>query len=415
MGRFFSDAVETALRDLYYQMWTGRGREAFRLLEQASDAGDGDASCLLARCLCGGQYVWDGHGFPEDGRRATGLLHKSVEQGSALGVLICLRSGELKPYLEKKMPFSSLQEAFNIVLDKAEAGEPFCQYTIGNSYFWWDFLRIQGKKREDFSSQEAFREYLRENITKCEDWFWKAFQNGVFYAGNNLRHYYEKGDEDIVLPWPEKAADINRIGAEYGYPGYQYKYGWDLKREGRAEEAGIWFRKAAEGGERSAFPDAGDAWRLGNGGPKDMARAAWYYEQGLNDPANGEYCAGWLGILYYQGEGVPQDYARAFRLLKWTDDTGKKGNWLVYYLGDCYANGKGTQQDYAAARRYLERIDWNCPDGFYLLGYLYARGLGGPKDIAKGVEFLQKAGNQSRAREELKRYKRTLFGKWVER
>ena len=183
MGRFFSDAVETALRDLYYQMWTGRGREAFRLLEQASDAGDGDASCLLARCLCGGQYVWDGHGFPEDGRRAMGLLHKSVEQGSALGVLICLRSGELKPYLEKKMPFSSLQEAFNIVLDKAEAGEPFCQYTIGNSYFWWDFLRIQGKKREDFSSQEAFREYLRENITKCEDWFWKAFQNGVFYAG----------------------------------------------------------------------------------------------------------------------------------------------------------------------------------------------------------------------------------------
>ena len=234
-------------------------------------------------------------------------------------------------------------------------------------------------------------------------------------AGNNLRHYYEKGDEDIVLPWPEKAADINRIGAEYGYPGYQYKYGWDLKREGKAEEAGIWFRKAAEGGERSAFPDAGDAWRLGNGGPKDMARAAWYYEQGLNDPANGEYCAGWLGILYYQGEGVPQDYARAFRLLKWADDTGKKGNWLVYYLGDCYANGKGTQQDYAAARRYLEWIDWNCPDGFYLLGYLYARGLGGPKDIAKGVELLQKAGNQSRAREELKRYKRTLFGKWVER
>ena len=102
MGRFFSDAVETALRDLYYQMWTGRWREAFRLLEQASDAGDGDASCLLARCLCGGQYVWDGHGFPEDGRLATGLLHKSVEQGSALGVLICLRSGELKDVYKRQ-------------------------------------------------------------------------------------------------------------------------------------------------------------------------------------------------------------------------------------------------------------------------------------------------------------------------
>lgn len=40
-------------------------------------------------------------------------------------------------------------------------------------------------------------------------------------------------------------------------------------------------------------------------------------------------------------------------------------------------------------RKYLERIDWDCKNGFYLLGYLYARGLGGPKDIARGVELTQ--------------------------
>ena len=154
MGRFFSDTVETALRDIYYQMWTGRGQEAFQRLEQASAAGDGDASCLLARCYCGGQYVWEGHHFPEDDRKAIQLLHKSVEQGSALGVMVALRSRELPPDLQKKMPFSSLEEAFHEVLSKAEAGEPFCQYTVGNSYFWWDFLRIQGKKREDFSCAE---------------------------------------------------------------------------------------------------------------------------------------------------------------------------------------------------------------------------------------------------------------------
>lgn len=45
MGRFFSSTVETALRDIYYQMWTGRGKEALQSLEQASAAGDGDASC----------------------------------------------------------------------------------------------------------------------------------------------------------------------------------------------------------------------------------------------------------------------------------------------------------------------------------------------------------------------------------
>ena len=120
------------------------------MLEQASAAGDGDATCLLARCLCGHQYVWVGHGFPEDDDRATQLLHKSVEQGSALGVMVALRSGELTPSVEKKMPFASLQEAFDEVLALAEEGDAFCQYTVANSYFWWDFLRIQNKGKDSF-------------------------------------------------------------------------------------------------------------------------------------------------------------------------------------------------------------------------------------------------------------------------
>lgn len=73
------------------------------------------------------------------------------------------------------------------------------------------------------------------------------------------------------------------------------------------------------------------------------------------------------------------------------------------------------QPDYEMARKYLERIDWDCKNGFYLLGYLYARGLGGPKDIARGVELLRKAGDTPQAKAELKRYEKTLFGKRVER
>ena len=43
-------------------------------------------------------------------------------------------------------------------------------------------------------------------------------------------------------------------------------------------------------------------------------------------------------------------------------------------------------------------------------GYIHARGLGGaPEDIKKGVEFLQKAGNFDKAKEELLHYKKTLF------
>ena len=112
MGKCFSDAVEQALRYIYYDLRAGKGSEGFRILKEASDAGDGDASCILARCFCGNQYVWSGHQFPEDDDMATRLIHKSVEQGSGIGVLVALRTGELTPSLEKKMPFASLEEAF---------------------------------------------------------------------------------------------------------------------------------------------------------------------------------------------------------------------------------------------------------------------------------------------------------------
>ncbi len=416
MGRFFSDTVEQALKDLYYQMWTGRGQQALQSLEQASAAGDGDATCLLARCYCGDQYVWEGHHFPDDDRKATKLLHKAVEQGSALGVLVALRSGELSKSLEQQMPFASIQEAFEQVLAKAQAGEPFCQYTIGNSYFWWDFLRIQGKSRDDFPTMDAFRSYLRENISQCEDWFWKAFRGGVFWGGNNLIHYYENGDEDLIAPQPEKAKDINRVGAEYGYPNYLYRYGSDLQEAQRHDEAYRCLKKAVEGGELSACFYLGICYELGQGVEADPAKAAECYHKGLEVGKHPVGCANRLGAMYYKGKGVPQDYAKAFQLLKQAYDQAPENNWGAHYLGACYAYGDGTPRDYAMARKFLEMVDWDNKTTLYLLGYLYGRGLGGPEDIAKGVAYLQKAGDYEPAKKELQNYKKTFFGgKWVRR
>lgn len=102
MSKPLSSEVKQALQDIYYHERSGRGKEALSLLERASANGDGDATCILARCFCGYQYVWAGHGFPEDDMRATKLLRKSVEQGSAIGVLVALRSGELTPSVQKK-------------------------------------------------------------------------------------------------------------------------------------------------------------------------------------------------------------------------------------------------------------------------------------------------------------------------
>lgn len=415
MGQFFSDAVERALRYIYYEPAGGQGTEGLQLLEQASAAGDGDASCVLARCLFGSEYVWEGHGFPEDERRGDALIRRSVQQGSALGVLIALRCGEMDAALEQSMPFENLEEAFRIVLDKAERGEPFCQYVIANVYFWWDFIRIQRKGREDFPDDQTFREYLAQNVSRCEEWYWRAFRNGTYLGGANLYMFYKNGEEGLIPPQPERAKEINRFGAERGYPMYEYQYGRELWKEGRREEAFPWLKKATEHGELRACFYAGLAFEWGKGVEKDAARAAEYYEKGMAASENREGCCNRLGALYFNGEGVPIDYARAFQLLKWADDQGNTGNWGAYYLGACYAYGRGVQQDFVRARAYLEKVDWDCPDAFALLGWMYAWGKGGPESIQAGVEMLQKAGNHPQAKEELKRYKKTLFGKWVRR
>ena len=415
MAAVLSNEVKQALQDIYYNERTGRGKEAFALLEKASAAGDGDASCVLARCYCGYQYVWRGHGFPEDDQRATKLLHKSVEQGSALGVLVALRSGELTPSVQKKMPFESLQQAFDQAVELAEGGDAFSQYVVGNSYFWWDFLRIQNKRKDSFASQAEFKAYLKENISKCEDWFWKAFRGGIYFAANNLNQYYTKGDEDIIDPQPEKARDLWKTGAEYGHPLHQSIYADELKKAERYEEALHWYTEAAEGGNPGDWFEVGYLYEAGKGTEKDAAYAAACYEKELaRDPVH-MGANNYLGRAYFQGTGVPQDYAKAFHYLSVAHD--KKGStWGVFYLAKCCFYGLGTPQDYVKALQFLNQVDWQNKEADYMRGYIHARGLGGVQEnIPKGVEYLQKAGNFDKAKEELLHYKKTLSGKWVRR
>lgn len=417
MANVFSDKVQQALEYIYYNERAQKGQEGFALLEEAVKEGDADAMCILARCYCGSQYVWAGHNFPEDDHKATKLLHQSAEKGSAIGVLVALRSGELTPSIMKKMPFASIQEAFDQVEKMAVAGDAFCQYTVANSYFWWDFLRIQNKGRESFSSDQEFRNYLKENILKCEDWFWKAYRGGIFFAGNNLKHFYEQGDEDLIPPQPEKGRDVYRIGAEYGYPVHQYNYAEELEKTDPAASV-YWYQQAAESGMVSAWYDVGYAYDNGTGVEKDPARAAECFEKCLNSPCSAYARTGSavdLGALLYWGKGVPRDYARAWMLFCQAKQEAPDRHRGDLYLARCAFYGQGTQQDYALAWKFLSQVDWENSTADYMRGYLYCNGLGGvPEDIKTGVAYLQKSGTDE-AKEELLKYKKTFFGKWVRR
>ncbi|MDE7326327.1 MAG: hypothetical protein K2N63_08640 [Lachnospiraceae bacterium] len=411
MGKTLSNEVKQALKDIYYNERAGRGKEALALLQKASDAGDGDASCVLARCYCGRQYVWIGHGFPEDDDLATKYLHKSVEQGSALGVLVALRSGELTPALKKKMPFTSLQEAFDEAKELADTGDAFCQYVVANSYFWWDFIEIQNKDKSSFPNQAAYKAYLKENISKCEDLFWKAFRGGMYLSAGNLNRYYTQGDEDIIAPQPQKALDLWRIGAEYGHPLHQAIYADDLDKLGLKSDALHWYKLAAEGGHPGAWSDVGYYYLEGKIVEKDASYAAQCFEKDL--PFGTTRAHAYLGHQYFHGNGVPQDYDRAFKLLSYAYENGS--TICFYMLGKCYFAGLGTRQDYVKARELLEKEKPASSDTNYMLGYIYGRGLGVAEDIPKAVDFLKKATDSKEAKEELLHYKKSLFGKWSRR
>lgn len=409
MGKFFSDSVEKALQYIYYDNRLGgqRGQEGFDLLVQASEAGDGDADCILARCLSGPQYVWSGHHFPEDDQKVMKLLHRSIQRGSALGILVAKRSGAFTPVWQAKSPLT-LQEAFKQVLDKAAGGDAFCQYTVGNVYFWWDFLSIEGKGREDFPDEAALHAFIAENVVKCEDWFWRAFHGGMYLAGNNLYNYYLKGDGDYVAPQPEKAAGIFREGAELGYPLHQYFYAQDLEKAGDLAGATEWWLKAAQGGKSDLWYKLGQAYEHGRGVEKNPEKSFECFSRALEAGEPLAYSA--LGLAYFFSKGVPQDYAKAYEYFN-QDPTISEDTFSYPYLAQCCLEGWGTAPDYQRAYQ----LAWESKDkarSCYVLGRIYCEGLGMPEDIAMGVDFLNRASNIPEAQEARKHYKKSLFGRW---
>ncbi len=413
MGKFFSDDVELALKCIFYDMRSGTydGKKGIELLIAADKRDDGDAAYFLSRCYAGRQYVWSKHNFSEDDDEVIRLMRRSVALGSAVGLLGAMRTeGVLTPSVLKYMPFSGIKEVWDIVFKKAQDGEPFCQYMIGNTYFWSDIVEIEGRTPETFTKEADFVEYLKENYVKCIPWFEKAFENGVFFAGNNLRNLYSSGKGQLFVPQPEKDKQLIKRGAELGYPNFQAWYAEELYKDKKYEEALVWYQKAVNGGQTDYLFEIGRAYLKGEGTRKDTARALEYFENGIRTYNSiGSY--NFAGQIYFEGrDGIPQDYAKA---LQYFESARKAENlWSNDMLAYCHLHGYGCRQDYAYVKKLLEEVDWNSDLKRYCLGLIYADGLGVPEDIKKGVEYLQKS-ELTEAKQALLRFKRTLFGKWV--
>ena len=235
----------------------------------------------------------------------------------------------------------------------------------------------------------------------------------AWHAGANLMLMYIDGIEGVLPPQPEKAKELDRIYAAKGYPNYQYftlaicsmkintrKPFPCSARQRRPVNRALTFLWAII--TKTVLPH-----RTTMRKPQSITKKAI----DSNIPVKAG-CYNRLGAMYFDGRGVEQDYDKAFRLLKWADDSGKTGTGARITWVTGYTYGEGTERDYVLARKYLEAVDWECQDAFFLLGWLYCNGEGGPEDIAKGVSYLQKGQGPSGSAGGIKPLqKRTFFGK----
>lgn len=411
MGKYFTDVVEQAIADIYYCCDSGKAKQAAEAaFQSAKNDGDPDAYYILSRCFSGPCCSWDFHPFTENRAAANAMLNEAVTRGSAIGVLGALRMDMLTPALRASMPFGSIKEAWKIVKKKADGGNPFCQYMIGNTYYFLDLMEIENVSEKDFPDSAAWQDWMRKQVQKCLPYFENAFQNGMGLAGRSLVDYYLAGRGAVILPDKEKGLEWERIGADLGYPEWQYKYAVTLYYdEKRLEEGYQYAQKAADGGHLTAWEIIGDALVDGKIVPKDCKRAVECYEKAGKH--NSGYALSRAGWLYFQGQdGVPRDYARAVQLLTeaYQVSKGERGGEA---LGVCCLLGLGCGQDPQLGKSLLEKSK-PCACRSYGLGMMYAEGIGVKQDIGAGVKWLKTAGEYPPAQEALGHYKRNLFGVW---
>lgn len=170
MSQQLNQRAETAIRQLWLEPWNNDGKEAKAMLEEAAAEGNGDACFFLGRCYLGECFIKPKFGFEENEELGNEYFNKSIELGSAIGMFGTQRLAGFKPRCGSFIhePYSSLKEIWDVVNELAESGQPFCQYMLGNAYYYGDCIEMLGYNDDevDFSLIQSFQKKAMELFEK---------------------------------------------------------------------------------------------------------------------------------------------------------------------------------------------------------------------------------------------------------
>ncbi len=379
-------------------IWTSFDRDEMRrgyeMLMKEAQNGDADALCFIARCHMGEEYVWSGAGFATDDENASLLLQKSAIMGSATGVLCAVRCGNLTPTVQRSMPFGSFKEAYEEILEQADRGNAFCQYLIGNVYYWGDYLMVEPELAKQFKDVKEYNAFAYPIAKK----YYEQSFNGRITAGwGNYRDILKSGlvddDPELLEYYFQKLSEVSPVVC--------CSYGVYLSTEKNDMRGALsCYINAAQRGDMQATLNAGCFYDEGCVVERDLDMAFQFYEIAA---IGGEPGAQWqVGYYYFDGWGsVEQDYAKAAHWFHKAYENPKGGSEVraAAYLAICYQDGLGVVQDYDMAFSYLEEVAdsieelWDPINSMVLnaLGVAYAYGLGTEQDIESGRRYFKAA------------------------
>lgn len=165
----------------------------------------------------------------------------------------------------------------------------------------------------------------------------------------------------------------------------------DFQQVGNAEMAFQRYMVAASDyGHPEAQLEVARCYQNGVGVAKNAENAVVWYKKAAEQGNAEAQCA--LGECYYQARGVEKDDKEARR---WYEAAATQGNVTAQYMtGRLYAE---LSYNEAAVKWYTKAAEQECPEAQYELGVCYETGDGVGKDKAKAVELYRKAAEQGYA------------------
>lgn len=437
MENHYSDTLIQGIRLLYFQADPSKFPDGIRLLEQAVANEEPHAFYFLARC-----YGWGDGNVKENERKAKTLSKRGIELGSDLCILGADRMDILKGDIANAMT-KTLEDAYQGVLAMAEAGEPMAQYAIGLFYFWGDMLLHFQKP-----SKEEFSKYEKKNAAEALKWFRLSAAQGCIPAFRNAFNSVRNGVNGVEKNLEEALRWAETMDGKVDMRDYYHSLILEYQSLKRHSDAIRWCEKGVRQGITVCMIDLGLVYLYGDRGAKeDDAKALELFKMAAD--AGDEYGAYNVGRCLYNGWGCEKNYHQAF---SWFQQAFNRGHLSSQsYLAQCYFWGRGVEVNYEMAVRMMNgliknRLDYpkelmgycclygkgigvdtirgkrlleeaaqgNSNMAWKFLGDMYDGAVGVPENIPMAVSCYQKAADKGVviAADALKRYKKTLFGKW---